>query len=180
MTDTTTRQPIPVERLIESVIDDGYNDHLHGHETAMLHDGVLTLAFDRDSDDPAGPPEEDYASAAYRFRLLGAGDPEDTGEVSDGYHTFNELYAHRRALTAALCSAVPDRAWRSRVHSDGIVWDGWFIVGLDLPGTGQVSYHYRLEDWDDFAAVPELDRAPAYDGHTSDDVIVRLLAWATP
>jgi hypothetical protein len=104
--------------------------------------------------------------------------PPDPGEQSDGYHTFNELYAHRRALTAALASTLPDLAWRSKLHHDGTMFEGMFIVGFDLPGIGQVSYHYDLEHWDEFAAVEERRRAPEWDGHTPADVVDRLVAWA--
>lgn len=104
-----------------------------------------------------------------------------TLDTSDGYHSFRELYTHRAALTAALCRAVADVAtpYRSRLHHDGTMYDGMFIVGLDLPGAGPVSYHYDLERWDDFGHVAEVERAPEFDGHTSDDVVVRLNGWAS-
>lgn len=102
-------------------------------------------------------------------------------DASDGYHTFAELYAHRRALTAALTTLLPRLAWRSKQHHDGTMFDGMFIVGMDLVGSGagQVSYHYELEHWDEFAHVPEREFAPEWDGHTSDDVVKRLLAWTS-
>jgi hypothetical protein len=106
--------------------------------------------------------------------------PVVTGDTSDGYHTFAELYDHRRALTAALMVSRPDLAWRSRHHhpSDGPMFEGgWFVVGMNLP-TGQISYHYELANWDDFDGVPTLDHAPKWDGHVGDDTIRRLLAWA--
>lgn len=107
----------------------------------------------------------------------------ETGEsASDGYHTFDELYDHRRALTAALlaAAAMSGDSWRSKAHhpDDGPMFEGgYFIVGLDLP-TGTISYHYKLTHWDDFAAVPELPHAPKWDGATPDDTITRLLAFA--
>jgi hypothetical protein len=103
---------------------------------------------------------------------------DDRSQVSDGYHTFAELYAHRRALTAALTRCLGPRAWRSRLHHDGTMFPGMFIVGAELRGVGQVSYHYELEHWDDFADVAERPTAPEFDGHTPDDVVERLLLWA--
>lgn len=54
-----------------------------------------------------------------------------TGETSDGYHTFNELYDHRIALFMALCASVPwtppCKPWRSKKHSDGSSIEGWFV-----------------------------------------------------
>lgn len=103
----------------------------------------------------------------------------NTDNISDGHHTFGELYDHRRALTAALTTAYPDKSWRSRAHhpDDNPMFDGgYFVVGMNLP-TGQISYHYKLTHWDDFDGVPELPHAPKYDGHTPQDTVDRLLEW---
>jgi hypothetical protein len=102
-------------------------------------------------------------------------------EVTDGYHSFGELYDHRRALTAVLAAAAGTAgdSWRSKQHHpDGDpMFDGYFIVGIQLP-TGTITYHYKLEYWDDFAAVPEIDHAPEWDGATPDDTVSRLLECA--
>lgn len=101
-------------------------------------------------------------------------------EVSDGYHTMHELYEHRMALFAALCNvcitSVADyHAWKSKLHSDGTMFDeGYFIAGIKTPH-GQITYHMKIEKWWDRFRVPELDKAPEYDGHNSKDVIERLL-----
>lgn len=100
------------------------------------------------------------------------------GNTSDGYHTFNELYEHRAALFAALTRLHSDLSWRSRSHHAGgePMFDGYFITGMALP-TGQVSYHVPLRHWDLFRGVSELDFAPAWDGHSPDDVVRRLNGW---
>lgn len=94
----------------------------------------------------------------------------DPGEISDGYHTFNELYHQRRILTEVLVRAYPNCAWKSKRHSDGVepFGGGWFIVGFNTP-QGQFTYHYELEYWDDFPCV-EVPAAPEWDGHTCEDV----------
>ena len=99
--------------------------------------------------------------------------------VSDGYHTFGDLYDHRRALTAVLAASAGD-SWRSKAHhpEDGPMFDGSFIVGINLPVQGQIRYHFDLEHWDDFAAVPELEHAPKWDGAGPDDTVTRLLGVA--
>jgi hypothetical protein len=102
----------------------------------------------------------------------------ETGAVSDGYHTFDELYAHRCALFVALMAASPDIAWASPLHSDGTGIRGWIIAGMDLP-TGMITYHLPTS-FDTLlldAGVRILERAPAWDGHTSADVVERLTAW---
>lgn len=103
-------------------------------------------------------------------------------EISDGYHTFGELYDHRRALTAVLAGAAASRgdSWRSKAHhpDDGPMFEGgYFIVGIELP-TGTITYHYKLSHWDDFAAVPELEYAPKWDGASPDETVNRCLQLA--
>lgn len=99
----------------------------------------------------------------------------DMGAVSDGYHTFDSLYHQRLILFATLVNAFPEKAWKSRKHSDGEVpfGGGWFIVGIATPA-GQYTYHYEDKDWDLFQC-PEVEKAPEWDGHTDKDV-ERLLS----
>lgn len=102
----------------------------------------------------------------------------ETGSISDGYHTFDELYAHRAALFACLCKAYPNISWKSKQHSDGTSLDGWFIAGVHLP-SGEITYHVPADEWDDlFANVQVLDKAPKWDGHTPADVVTRLRKFA--
>lgn len=95
-----------------------------------------------------------------------------TGETSDGYHTFNELYHHRTLLFAALCEAYRTYAWKSRHHADGTMYDGMFIVGIETP-EGQATYHCDNEYWDLFN-VREYKKAPEWDGHTPAQAIERI------
>lgn len=104
--------------------------------------------------------------------ILFARDQEgiDVGDISDGYHTFDDLYHQRLILSAALFNTYRGFAWKSRKHSDGeqCFDGGWFIVGIRTP-EGQYTYHYEDKWWDIFD-VRELDRAPEWDGHDSTDV----------
>jgi hypothetical protein len=102
-----------------------------------------------------------------------------TDEVSDGHHTFGELYDHRRALTALLAAmaATADESWRSKAHhpdDDPMFEGGYFIIGINLPA-GPITYHYNLTHWDDFASVPELEHAPKWDGAAPAYTITRLM-----
>ncbi len=99
------------------------------------------------------------------------------GELSDGYHTFNELYDHRHALFCALMFEMWRQGWKSKLHEDGSKLDGWFIAGFQTP-KGPISYHLPMSWWDR-CIVLELDRAPHWDGHSSSDVIERLLSLLT-
>lgn len=97
------------------------------------------------------------------------------GDVSDGYHTFNELYHHRAVLFATLCNLYPDYAWKSKQHDDPNfpMYDGMFICGINTPD-GQATYHYDIDPYWDMFDVPEIPRAPKFDGHTPAMVIERI------
>lgn len=93
---------------------------------------------------------------------------EGIGDASDGYHTFNELYYHRAILFASLQYAYTGLFWKSKLHSDGTMFENYFIVGCDTPH-GMFSYHFHIDEWPLFDCK-ELPKAPEWDGHTSKDV----------
>lgn len=100
-----------------------------------------------------------------------------TGETSDGYHTFNELYDHRAKLFSVIVAAFPERAWKSRSHHDGTMYDGMFIVGIETPG-GPATYHYDMDPYWDLFGCREVELAPEWDGHTPAQAIDRIAALA--
>lgn len=98
-------------------------------------------------------------------------------EISDGYHTFAELYDHRIALWIALCQSLEAEGtmvWRSKLHSDGSCFFGWFVLGIGYEKGEQITYHLPLEEWDRCKFAKEVERAPEFDGHTSADVLKRI------
>lgn len=107
----------------------------------------------------------------------------DMGEVSDGYHTFDQLYDYRKVYNALFFNELAARGecsvHKSRRHHDGepCFGGGWFIVMATLP-TGQVSNHYELKDWDLFRCE-ERETADEWDGHTPDDAYDRLYRYAS-
>ena len=101
------------------------------------------------------------------------GEVEDKGKISDGYHTFNELYYHRMILFSVICNHHKDIAWKSWKHADGTMFDDYFIVGITTP-KGDYTYHYQKQYWNIFD-VKELEFAPEWDGHQPKD-IDRLLS----
>lgn len=114
----------------------------------------------------------------YMIKKLGA----DTNLISDGFHTFGELYDHRITLFLALGNVLDERreddedviTWKSTQHSDGSIWAGWFIAGIGKEPGKQITYHIPMNMWDK-CLWDELGKAPEYDGHTSADVLERLL-----
>lgn len=106
--------------------------------------------------------------------------PIDKGEISDGYHTFNELYRYRMLYNAAFFNLLPKSiVHKSKRHHDGdeCFGGGWFIVMANLP-TGQISNHYELEYWDLFQ-IPERETADKWDGHTPQEAADRLYKYLT-
>ncbi len=100
----------------------------------------------------------------------------NVGNVSDTYHTFDELYNHRTILLLALLKEVgSEKAWFSMQHSDGSMFEGMFIAGLETP-SGTITYHIEGQFLPLFQKyVKEVPKAPEWDGHTPNDVLVRLI-----
>ena len=96
-------------------------------------------------------------------------------DVSDGYHTFRQLYYQRMILFAALVKQNRSKAWKSLRHEDGELCfgGGWFIVGIDAP-EGSYTYHYE-DNYYSLFDCEELERGKHWDGHTEKDV-TRLLS----
>lgn len=102
-----------------------------------------------------------------------------TGDTSDGYHTFDELYDHRARLFSVVVRDHREIAWKSRLHHDGTMYDGMFIVGVETPG-GQATYHYDVDPYWGIFDCKELVRAPEWDGHTPEQAISRIASlWPT-
>lgn len=103
---------------------------------------------------------------------------KDIGDLSDGFHTFNQLYYQRMMLFATIVKQNRDRAWKSLRHENGELCfgGGWFIVGIDTP-EGSYTYHYEDNYYSLFDCV-ELKRGKHWDGHTEKDV-TRLLSLPT-
>ncbi len=103
----------------------------------------------------------------------------DKGAISDGYHTFDELYDHRIELFLALCRSIRSEGigpltWRSKSHSDGSMFEGWFVAGIDTMPGRQITYHLPIGRWGDCEFMQTLDTAPEWDGHTPMDSLHRL------
>lgn len=106
--------------------------------------------------------------------------PENQKElVSDGYHTFKELYSHRVKLFVALLNTLeslhyrinyPSKCWKSKLHADGTMFDGWFIAWIGTEKWETLTYHLPDSEWEKLK-VWEIEKAPEWDGHTSDDVL---------
>ena len=144
---------------------------------------------------------EDYKQPKWKIEYLNKQlkEIDNIGQVSDGYHTFDELYDHRIILYLSLLSYMNDdyrgtyhddgrydhssqsyKVWYSDTHFDGSKWDGWLIVGcVNNETQEQISYHinssyeYLLKA----RGFDKFDKGVEWDGHTSEDVMDRLTKW---
>ena len=126
----------------------------------------------------------------------------DTKNISDGYHTFGELYEHRHALFLCLLKLNSysdheppwfDAYWTRKHHPDN---DPMFdlegmpgiLVGIELPATeteqerarGYVEYHLpaRFIPVLENIGVRETPHASYYDGSNSPDAcLTRMQEW---
>lgn len=100
---------------------------------------------------------------------------KEIDDLSDGFHTFRQLYYQRMMLFATIVKQNRDKAWKSLRHEDGELCfgGGWFIVGIDTP-EGSYTYHYE-DNYFSLFDCEELEYGKHWDGHTEKDV-TRLLS----
>lgn len=107
----------------------------------------------------------------------------DIENLSDGFHTFNELYDFRLLYNACFFNTIANKAechvHKSKRHHDGeLCFDGkFFIVTAYLNGK-QISNHYEIKHWDLFKCE-EQEVADVWDGHTPNDVKLRMQEYIT-
>lgn len=96
----------------------------------------------------------------------------DTNLISDGYHTFGQLYEHRIELFIALARWVNDHSlipvWKFKTE------EGWFLLGINTEGDKQITYHLPMSKWEETKFAYTRLIKPEWDGHTSNDVLERL------
>ena len=98
----------------------------------------------------------------------------DISKLSDGYHSFDELYEVRCLLFIALIKAHPEKSWRASANHDGQKWEGWFVCGINPEKGKQVTFHLPEKFWSKLDGIETHEINPYFDGHTSADVLARL------
>ena len=96
-------------------------------------------------------------------------------QISDGHHTFEDLYKNRLILFCVLCNSNPNISWKSKKHFDeenDPMFNGDFIAGINTP-EGIATYHFKLEFWNLFQ-IPEIEKAPSYDNYDNATVLKRI------
>jgi gp21 len=92
--------------------------------------------------------------------------------LKDSFHTMSELYYHRMVLFATICGLAAKqgfKVFRSKLHADGSMFPGYFIVGVCTP-EGNYSYHYNEKYWSYFDMAETLEFAPEWKGERADDL----------
>ena len=123
-------------------------------------------------------PGQEHEAVNNLIAKMVANNAITTGLVSDGNHTFDALYDQRMAYNAAFFVFAATNGMydvhKSRKHSDGeLCFRGhFFVVCAELP-TGQITQHYKTEDWDYFP-IPERETANQWDGHAAGEGVTRL------
>lgn len=100
-----------------------------------------------------------------------------TKNISDDYHTLQELYKHRNLLFVNLINVNHGISFKTKHYIDNNpVEEGWFIAYMNSVA-GQISYHLPIDLWN-LCRVDEVPFNPNFDGHTSENVLERLEGMA--
>lgn len=96
----------------------------------------------------------------------------DTNLISDGFHTFLDLYKHRIELFIALAKSIERTSltpvWRFKDDEQ------WFLLGIGTESGKQMSYHLPISKWADTEFAYTKSIKPKWDGRTSQDVLERI------
>jgi len=103
------------------------------------------------------------------------------GKLSDGHHSFQELYEHRNLLFITIARMLHDEGnwtWKSVKDKHGKDLKGWFILGVDyiypdLAELLQITYHLPMSVWK-YCKFANTVNKSQWNGHTSQDVIKQL------
>lgn len=149
-------------------------------------EGIKKLSIDKSIIDKDGNFELDWEKYLYYWdvktdRLQKVQDIIDSfwsekSMLSDGYHTFDELYEHRYRLFIALCNTIDKtshKVIKSKLHYDWSKYEWYFIMQL-YTAKWQISYHVPMR-YRNHALVDIQEKADERDWHTSNDVLERLL-----
>jgi hypothetical protein len=108
------------------------------------------------------------------------------GDLSDGYHTYNELYEHRCRLFIELCKRCSEINRDVETIYDIYIVDKsdndeWFLLVLVdkyARTNNQMSYHLPIEHYNECnyiaTSIEKKEWEKMFDGHTSKDVLERL------
>lgn len=96
------------------------------------------------------------------------------GDMSDGSHTFDELYVHRNLLWVNLCLTNPESCYFVKEH-----YPDWDLLVYEYVGM-QMSYHIQKIHRNVYQNLIKVKKIEdhEFDGHSPEDVIARLTKLA--
>ena len=161
------------EEIIEETVNTFVGDAVILEEKPDIKGNIVrSVKIVKLSEDTLNITEEDLKKDYEYEKTSGEGH-----QLADNYHTMSELYFHRMMLFVTILKLAKEKGYelyRSKLHHDGSMFDGYFIVGIFTP-EGQYGYHYNLKYWNYFNFVDEWDKGPEWDGSKADD-LHRLLS----
>ena len=98
-------------------------------------------------------------------------------EVSDGYHTFTDLYNHRIGLFLLVISLLKKSNKEIKIWYADSEEINWYIVGIDFEDDKKIiSYHVpnNVKEYLDKMNVEYLDKLPPFDGCDSNCNLKRI------
>ena len=121
---------------------------------------------------------------------------KDVKNVSDGFHTFDELYKHRVALFIILIKIAHEKGWECGFSKNHLKYDvmltykqgdelniddyeacfggGWLIGWIVLPNGDQVRYHFSEDQAEKLPATLEKELCWPCGDYNDDDAIKAL------
>lgn len=102
--------------------------------------------------------------------------------LNEKQELIKELYEFRLLYNACLFNMWHTHnvveVYKSRRHDDGeLCFDGEYFIVVALLPTGQITNHYPITHWELFK-IPTYNKVKdKYDGHTSKDVLNRLMGF---
>ena len=97
------------------------------------------------------------------------------GTITDGYHSFDDLYEHRNLLFLNLIVHMDYREEATAYYTEDPNMPGWILVVLETEKLGQISYHMQ-DGYDQFLKhIPKIPwNELNWDSRSSLEVSLRL------
>lgn len=105
---------------------------------------------------------------------------DEKENISDGYHSFKELYSQRITIWKAFITSLtlipncPYNVYKCKKHHDGTGYDGWFMSLVIGANNEQISYHLPDSEWDTCSGIIYEQAPVPWDGHGCDEVLERI------
>ncbi len=73
---------------------------------------------------------------------------QNLDDISNGFHTFRELYDQQVALLSVISALIPAYCVKSKQSHDGNMSKGMFTMRINYPNIKPITFHLKNEYWD--------------------------------